>query len=201
MLILARHGRTAANAGGLLQGRRDLPLDELGVSQAAALGAVLAAEPGGVERIVSSPLQRARQTAQAIAEATGAPVEVDEAWIELDYGELDGTPLTEVPPEVWRRWRVDPSFAPEGGESLLDVAARVEPAASSLLSDGAEPAGAIVVVSHVSPIKAAVTWALGGGAEQTWRLFLAPASLCRIGRGPSGPVVHGFNDVAHLPPA
>ena len=206
MLILVRHGRTAANAGGLLQGRRDLPLDELGEQQAAAVAASLAARPD-IERIVTSPLLRARQTAEAISAATGAPITVDEAWIELDYGAWDGTPLTAVPPAAWAEWRRDPAFAPPGGESLREVAARVEGAASSLLDGLAASAaststvGAVVVVSHVSPIKAAVCWALGGDEALTWRLFLAPASVSRIGRGPAGPVLHGFNEVGHLPSA
>ena len=192
MLIVARHGRTVHNAGGRLQGRVDLPLDDEGRRQAAALARVL----GGVAGVVSSPLLRARQTAEAIASAAGVPVEVDERWIELDYGELDGLPLADVPAEVWAAWRADPGFAPPGGESLADVRARVAPACEQLLERSAD--GDLVVVSHVSPIKAAVCWALGVGDEVTWRTFLAPASVTRIGRGPAGPSLRGFNDVAHL---
>jgi alpha-ribazole phosphatase len=212
MLIIARHGRTEANASGRLQGRLDYPLDELGRAQAAAMGAALAGRPAGVGRIVTSPLLRTRQTAEAIAEATGAPIEVDERWIELDYGEYDGLPLAEVPASVWSAWRGDPAFAPPGGESLLDVGARVRAAADELAGElVAASASApdrdradapaeqdVVVVTHVSPIKAAVTWTLGVDDVHTWRLFVAPASITRIGVTATGPILHGFNDIAHL---
>ncbi|MFN0091655.1 MAG: histidine phosphatase family protein [Acidimicrobiales bacterium] len=186
MLILVRHGRTAANAAGLLQGRVDNPLDEVGVAQAEALGRVI----GGGEVVVASPLLRARQTAEAIA--AGAPVELDERFLELDYGAFDGVPTREVPAEVWDRWRRDPSFAPPGGETLEQLQRRV----NSGLDAWAERAVAadVVVVTHVSPIKAAFSWALGLGPELSWRTFVAPASITRIAIGPRGPVLHSFNE-------
>ena len=100
MLHLVRHGRTDANAQGLLLGRADPHLSEEGRHQAAALAAIV---PAGA-RVVSSPLRRTRET----AEAFGVPIEIDDRWIELDYGELDGTPLRDVPPDLWRQWRADP---------------------------------------------------------------------------------------------
>jgi probable phosphoglycerate mutase len=214
MLIIARHGRTEANAAGRLQGRLDLPLDDVGRAQAAAMAATLATTSGGVGRIVTSPLVRTRQTAEAIAEATGASVEVDERWIELDYGGYDGLSLGEVPASVWSAWRNDPSFAPPGGESLLEVGARVCAAAEELATDllaqsaSASASGRdrgdapvdpnVVVVTHVSPLKAAVTWTLGVDPVHTWRLFVATASITRIGVTAGGPVLHGFNEIAHL---
>ncbi len=77
MLIVVRHGRTAANAAGLLLGRQDPPLDLLGIEQAGRL----AAEVGHADRVVSSPLRRARETAAAF----DATVEIDERWAELDW--------------------------------------------------------------------------------------------------------------------
>ena len=186
--MIVRHGRTAHNAAGRLLGRLDVPLDDLGRAQAAALAAAV----GPVERVVTSPLLRARETAAAFA----APVEVDERWIELDYGDLDGVAAAEVPAATWAAWRRDPGFRPPGGETLLEVRARVE-AALADLSAGAERA-TVVVVSHVSPIKAAVGWALGVGDEVAWRLHLAPASITRIAVGARGPSLHTFNEVAHL---
>ncbi|MBK9181149.1 MAG: histidine phosphatase family protein [Acidimicrobiales bacterium] len=191
MLILVRHGRTAANAGGLLLGRLDPPLDEVGRRQAEALAAAL---PAGA-RLVSSPLRRARQTAEAIA-AGGTPVEIDDRWVELDYGEYDGVPLGDVPSEVWARWRAEPGFAPSGGESLADLGTRVRAACDDLVpvASGAD----VVVVSHVSPIKAAVAWALGVGDGVSWRTHLDPASITTVGIGPRGPVLRGFNERTHL---
>ena len=188
MLVLARHGQTVANAEGLLLGRTDLPITELGRLQAEALGRHL----GGAARVVTSPLLRARQTAAAL----GLPVEVDERWVELDYGTYDGHPLREVPAEVWERWRSDPEWAPPGGESLASVGRRVGEACGPLLE---EAAGAdVVVVSHVSPIKAAVAWALGAGPGLSWRMHLDVAAVCRIRPGPAGPVLVAFNEREHL---
>lgn len=203
MLILVRHGRTDANASGLLLGRLDPDLDEVGVGQAGRVAQHLeraaAATGRPIGRIVTSPLRRTRATAEAIAVTLGVEVTVDERWIELDYGEYDGMPLGEVPAEVWTRWRRDPSFAPPGGESLRDLGARVRVALTAMSTDGGAAGDEdVVVVSHVSPIKAAVAWALGTGEEVTWRMFLAPASISRVALTARGPSLHGFNDVSHL---
>ncbi len=187
-IVIVRHGRTAANASGLLLGRLDADLDELGRRQAATLtGAV-----GAVDRVISSPLLRSRETASAF----GLPVEVDDRWIELDYGDFDGTPISDVPADLWARWRSDPDFTPPGGESLRQLGLRVRAALDDLAAAGA---GVTVVVTHVSPIKAAVTWALGVDDDVTWRLWVAPASISRIEIRPPGSVLASFNETAHLP--
>ena len=188
MLIVIRHGRTEANASGRLLGRLDVPLDELGRRQAVALAAAV----GPVDRIISSPLLRTRQT----AEAFGADVELDDRFLELDYGEYDGMPLADVPLEIWREWRSDPSFAPPGGESLVALRSRVD-AALDALREEARTAD-IVVTTHVSPIKASVAWALGVGDEVAWRMFVSPASISRIAVTERGPSLHTFNEIAHL---
>jgi broad specificity phosphatase PhoE len=188
VLIVVRHGRTEANARGLLLGRADPGLDATGRAQAQDLARALPE----VSRVVSSPLARCRQTADAF----GLPVEVDERWIELDYGEWDGRPVADVPVEVWRRWRTDPGFAPPGGESLADLGARVRAAADDL----AGPAGEedVAVVTHVSPVKAAVAWALGVSDEVGWRTFVSPATITRIAVGERGAVLTSFNETGHL---
>ncbi|MGD9795259.1 MAG: histidine phosphatase family protein [Acidimicrobiia bacterium] len=187
MLILVRHGRTDANARSLLQGRLDLPLDEIGQRQAEVIGRVLA----GIDDVVSSSLTRATMTASAIAQ----PV-IDDRWIELDYGSLDGVPISEVPDEVWHRWRTDPDFVAGGGESMRQLNMRVRAACEDLAATAAMRD--VVVVSHVSPIKAAVAWALGQPVEEVGRMFLDQASVCRIGIGRFGPFLHTFNDTSHL---
>jgi broad specificity phosphatase PhoE len=190
VLILVRHGESTGNADGLLLGRIDSPLTVRGLEQARALADVVA----GADRLISSPLVRARDTAEALG--TGLPVEVDGRWVEVDYGDYDGRRLTDIPAEVWRRWRSDPGFVPPGGESLASAGARVREACEELFADPDGPArgdGIVVVVSHVSPIKAAACWSLGIGDEGAWRLYLANASATRIGWGPAGPVLAGFN--------
>ncbi len=190
MLILVRHGRTALNAAGLLQGRVDEPLDEIGRQQAAAV----AERIGDVDELVSSPLRRARETADAF----GIGYTVDERWIELAYGIYEGVPHADVPSDAWRQWRADPSFVPEGGESLAGLDARVRVACDELAAraDGRT----IVVVSHVSPIKCAVAWALGAGIEISWRSHLSHASICRIELRQAGPVLFSFNEVVLASP-
>ncbi len=188
MLHVVRHGRTEANAAGLLLGRLDPDLDALGIRQATAVAAAI----GPVDRVVSSPLLRAVRT----AEAFGLDVETDDRWLELDYGDLDGTSVSEVPSSTWVQWRADLDWAPPGGESHAALGERVRSACEDLI---AEAAGSeVVVVTHVSPIKASLAWALGVGDEIAWRCFVEPASVLRIAVGPGGPTVRSFNDVAHL---
>jgi broad specificity phosphatase PhoE len=199
MLVLARHGRTEANARGVLLGRADPALDDEGVRQAACLGTGLAGLD--VVRVVSSPLGRCRASAEVIAAALRAAglevdVEVDDRWIELDYGVLDGVPLADVPAESWARWRADVSWAPEGGESLAGLGERVRAACDDLVADATD--ADVVVVSHVSPIKAAVAWALGVGDEVAWRMWVAPAAITRIGVAAGRPSLRSFNELGHL---
>lgn len=189
MLIVVRHGRTEANANGLLVGRRiDPGLDDLGRRQADELRKVLAR----ADRVISSPLRRARETADAL----GLPVEVDERWIEIDYGTFDGTPLSDLPASTWAEWRADTRFALEGGESLAAVGERVRAAASELVEECQERD--VVVVTHVSPIKAVTAWALGVGDEVIWRMYCAPASITEIGTAGASPTLRAFNSTAHL---
>jgi broad specificity phosphatase PhoE len=201
VIVLVRHGRTPANAQGLLLGRADPALDDEGRRQAARLGGGLAGLDVG--RVVTSPLVRCRATAEAVAAVAGAggggvPVEVDERWVELDYGVLDGRPMATLGAEGWATWRSDVSWVPEGGESLASLGLRVRDACEGLSAEAAERD--VVVVTHVSPIKAAVAWALAVGDEVAWRMWVAPASITRIGVGPAGPALRSFNEVAHLAP-
>ena len=189
--MLVRHGQTEPNRAGQLLGRLDAPLTELGRRQAsAAAQAVLSAHD--VARVVTSPLGRARAT----AELFGLPVEVDERWIEVDYGDYDGLPFKEVPDELWREWRADASWAPPSGESLASVGRRVRDACESLSASATD--ADVVVVSHVSPIKAAVAWALEVGDEVSWRMHLDVAAVCVIDCGRRGPSLRLFNQTTHL---
>jgi broad specificity phosphatase PhoE len=195
MLILVRHGESVANAQGLLLGRTDAELTEKGMAQASSVGQLLR-DP--VLELRTSPLSRARDTAALMA--IDVPTEVDDRWVEVDYGEYECQPLSDIPADIWREWQSDPGFRPAGGESLAEVDSRVAAACDELFTTeglGArDRRGDIVVVSHVTPIKAAVAWALGMGAELSWRLHLQTASVTRIGWGNGHPVLHGFNELA-----
>ena len=199
MLILVRHGESVANAQGLLLGRTDAELTETGRVQAEAVTSLLL-HP--VAEVRSSPLTRARHTAELFG--LGLPVVVDDRWIEVDYGEYECQPLGGIPAEVWQRWQSDRGFRPAGGESLAEVDSRVGAACEELFaSDGAgarRADGDVVVVSHVTPIKAAVAWALGT-TDLYWRLFLKTASVTRIGWNREAPILHGYNEVPLAPRA
>jgi broad specificity phosphatase PhoE len=196
VIVLVRHGRTDANARGLLLGRADPVLDDEGQRQAARLATALGPLDGA--RVITSPLARCRQTAEVIvaAGACDVPVDVDEAWIELDYGAFDGLGASDVPAATWATWRADVAWTPEGGESLAALGARVRSACESLAEEARDRD--VVVVTHVSPVKAAVAWALGVGDEVAWRMWVGPASISRIGFAGSSPSLRSFNEVAHL---
>jgi probable phosphoglycerate mutase len=192
MIAFVRHGQTELNRGGRLQGRLDAPLSELGLRQAAALGAGFAREP--VVRVCSSPLRRACATAAAIASEHDLDVDVDERLIELDYGEWDGLALGDVPAGDWAAWRADPAFAPPGGERLVDVTARIDAFCAAV----GDP-GLVIAVSHVSPIKVAVCSALRVDEGASWRMQLDVASVTRIGHRPDGSTyLSTFNDASFV---
>ncbi len=183
MLLLVRHGETAPNVEGRLLGRMDPPLTARGEEQARVLAAGLPRP----DVVVASPLQRARAT----AESFGVAVRTDERWTELDYGEFDGRQLADVPDATWADWRRDPSFAPAGGESLSALGDRVREACAELAPMAAERV--VLVVTHVSPIKAALAWALDVPVDIAWRMYVEDASVSRVDIGPTGPTVRWFN--------
>ena len=192
LLTLVRHGQTAANAQNLLQGHINHPLDEVGLAQVSLLGGALQ-KISPVSRVVASPLQRAQQTAQAITQGLSQHIEVetDPRWIELNYGDFDGQPVSSVSPEQWATWRTDEHFRPPHGETLAELSVRVHEAIDALLADSVS--AHIVVVSHVSPIKAAVAWALGVGVEVSWRTALDRASMTTVRLDAKHPALKTFN--------
>lgn len=192
LLTLVRHGQTAANAQNLLQGHVNHPLDEVGLAQVSLLGGALQ-KIAPVSRVVASPLLRAQQTAQAISQGLSQHIEVetDPRWIELNYGDFDGQPVSSVSPEQWATWRTDEHFRPPHGETLAELSVRVHEAIDALLADSVS--AHIVVVSHVSPIKAAVAWALGVGVEVSWRTALDRASMTTVRLDAKHPALKTFN--------
>ncbi len=190
-VVFVRHGQTDANRNGVLLGRLDPPLNDAGREQASAVAArVSRLEP---VRVVTSPLVRAVETAEIVASACAVrEVDVDARLIEVDYGEYDGLPLGELPEDLVWKWRNDADFAPPGGESLASVGKRMGEYTREVLDTLAD--GPVVAVSHVSPIKAAVLWALGLPDLYAWRLRLDNASVTRLAPGPDGPVLLSFNE-------
>jgi broad specificity phosphatase PhoE len=189
VLLLLRHARTAVNAAGLLQGRGDRPLDEIGIEQARLAGKELR-DRGPIARVVRSPALRAAQTLEA-AGLADLPVEVDERWREIDFGAYDERPVRELVPHLGPTWRDDPEYTPPGGESLAAVGRRVDDAIADL-----RPAiehETVLVVSHATPIKTAAVWALGGPITMVLRLRIGLASVTTIEVGSFGLLLAEFN--------
>jgi broad specificity phosphatase PhoE len=153
-LLLARHGQTADNADGLILGRRDPPLSELGQAQARALAA--AAREAAIASVWTSPLRRAAATAAIVSEATGAPVSMLDDLAESERGRWEGRPTAELrrtEPERFAAFEAaSDGFAFPGGESLADQVARTRRALDQVVA-GPQPA---LVVAHVGTIRAAL---------------------------------------------
>jgi broad specificity phosphatase PhoE len=194
MIVFARHGQTAPNREGLVLGRADPQLTEEGHRQAARLAVTLADEP--VTAVLTSPLVRARQTAEAVGAACSVPVAVDERLVEIDWGTWEGRPTGSLAVADVDRWKADKGTAPEG-ESLDALSRRVDSFCTEQLGED----GLVVAVSHVSPIKAAAAWAMGVDGTVAWRMYLGLASITRIGQGRTSPVLLSFNETGHLQPA
>ena len=198
-LYLLRHGQTELSVGRRYSGRGNPPLTEVGRGQAEAAARRLA-EVEGLTAVVSSPLGRARETARAIASATGAELSWDDDLIETDFGAWEGLTFGEAAerdPDVHRRWLGDPSVPPPGGESFDQVHRRVRRARDGIISrfGGAN----VVVVSHVTPIKCLLRMALDVGPSLLFRLHLDLAALSVVEFYPDGLAsVRLVNDTSHL---
>jgi probable phosphoglycerate mutase len=198
-LLMLRHGQTEHSAQRRYSGRGDLPLTELGERQAAAAAARLSTMDG-VAAVLSSPMLRARQTAQPVADELGVPLSVHGGLIETDFGAWEGLTFTEArerDPDLHTRWITDTSVAAPDGESMDAVHRRVCRALDQLI---AEHGGAtLVVVTHVTPIKALLRMALDAGPSLLHRLHLDLASLSVAEFYPNGPAsVRLVNDTSHL---
>ncbi|ULP40963.1 glucosyl-3-phosphoglycerate phosphatase [Mycobacterium lentiflavum] len=184
-LLMLRHGQTDFNAGSRMQGQLDSALTELGRAQATAAAEVL----GKLQPllIVSSDLHRAYDTAVMLGERTGLPVRVDERLRETHLGDWQGLTHTEVDgqaPGARLSWRDDATWAPHGGESRVDVAARSVPLVAELVAgepewgDADEPGRPVVLVAHgglIAALSAALlklpvaNWPiLGGMGNASW---------------------------------
>jgi broad specificity phosphatase PhoE len=196
--MLLRHGQTPMSVEKRYAGTSDAPLTETGAGQATAAAKRLAS--AGLDIIVTSPLLRARQTADAVASACGAEVAVDQGFRETDFGAWEGLTFAEVRarwPDELAAWLADPSVAPPGGESFDAVLARVCAALDRVLVSYAERH--VLIVSHVTPIKTLIARALLAPSAALFRMHLDVAALCEIDWYADGPaVLRSFNDTSHL---
>jgi broad specificity phosphatase PhoE len=172
-----RHGQTELSVQRRYSGRGNPELTTVGRQQADAAAAYLAGR-GGIAAVVSSPLQRAYDTAVTAAKALGRSVTVDDDLTETDFGAWEGLTFTEAAqrdPELHRRWLRDTSVPPPHGESFDTVAVRVQAVRDRIVSEYG--GSTVLVVSHVTPIKTLLRLALDAGEGILYRLHLDLASL------------------------
>jgi len=198
VVLLVRHGLTAGT-GHVLTGRTPgIPLDDRGREQAAALAARLAEVR--LDAIVTSPLDRCRQTAEAIAAARGGeplPVKEDDQFAEVNYGDWTGQPLKRLAKEpLWRVVQAHPSavrFPGEDGESLLAVQHRAVQAVREWNARLGKDA-VYLICSHGDVIKSVIADSLGLHLDLSQRIQVDPCSLSVIRYTPLRPFLVRMND-------
>lgn len=165
LITLVRHGQTAHNAAGRFQGWADIPLNELGRAQAAALARRLAAHPVRPTHLLSSDLGRALQTAAPLAGALGLPVQARTELREIHIGAWEGLTFAEIEAQDAGRFRQWPQVAAPQGESVADLTRRVGAALAGL---ELQPTDHAVVVTHGVVITALLCEWLGWDFGEAW---------------------------------
>ena len=197
-LYLIRHGETDANVAGVWQGSTDSPLNERGRAQAQALARRIAREGLPITVIYSSPLQRARQTAEMVARALGdVPIILDPGLAEYHLGEWEGLTYEQLKTEkrLWDRMAEDPDFTPPGGESPRQFAMRLLNSFQTITRKHAGETTA--VVGHGGALATALSMLLDQDGS-TWRQYqMLNASLSKLMFDPA-PRLEFFSDVSHL---
>lgn len=175
--LLLRHGQTELSTQRRYSGRGNPALTDVGQHQAEAAAQHLA-QRSGIAAVITSPLQRAYDTAAKAAKALGLDVTVDDDLIETDFGGWEGLTFSEAAerdPQLHRSWLRDTSVTPPDGESFDSVLARVQRVRARIIAEHAgDP---VLVVSHVTPIKTLLRLALDAGPGILYRLHLDLASL------------------------
>jgi broad specificity phosphatase PhoE len=194
-LLLARHGQSVSNAVRRFQGVQDVALSELGERQAAALGQAL--RHRRVTAVYTSPLERARRTAEIAVEGLGLSVTQVHELRELSLGDWEGRTVEEIsslPGDPYTQWVRDPvACLPPGAEPLADVQLRVVGAMSDIAA--AHPNGQeALVVCHGGVISAYLAFCLGLPLGSIWRLTLSNGSITEI----APPIVRSVNSTRHL---
>ena len=195
-VLLIRHGRTSANAGGVLAGwTPGVDLDETGREQAAALGRRLAEVP--LAKVISSPLERTVQTAAIMLETRQVEIELDDRLGECRYGDWTGGSLKTLAKEpLWKTVQAHPSavvFPGPDGESMAGMQHRAVTAVREW-NEAVGDTGIYAVVSHGDVIKAILADALGLHLDQFQRIRVDPCSVSVVDYTPLRPFVERMND-------
>lgn len=201
MVYFVRHGETILTPFRKFSGvgPLDPELTEEGLEQAAAVAKEIAKIKPDV--LISSPLQRTRQTAEAIAATTGLPIIFDEIWYELSFGSWDGLSNDEVRekfPDEYQAWLNSSAYAPDGGESYDQARIRVEEAMEKLLAE--YPGKKVCVVTHNGVIKSAVSIALDAPHDAVFHMDATPCSITSISMWPSDGLraLRSFSERGHF---
>jgi broad specificity phosphatase PhoE len=205
--ILFRHGQTEWNVGERFRGHADLALNETGLNQARLIAARLGSEKplaphasAGVAAIYSSPLRRAMQTAQPLADALRIPVQPHEGLSDIDFGALEGMTVEDARqafPEVIETWLTRPGHVKfPKGDSFKKMRTRIEAMLDEVSAkhDGQT----IALVSHKVVCGALLCVVLGLEADALWRIQQDVACINRFERRDAGWVVTLVNDAHHL---
>jgi probable phosphoglycerate mutase len=202
VVLLVRHGRTPTT-GKVLPGRAPgLHLSEEGREQAEAVAGRIAALEAAGQRapvaVYASPLERTTETARPIARRLGLRVRTERGLLECDFGDWTGAKLATLSakPEWSQVQRCPSGFRFPGGESFLEMQARMSAAISRLLQR--HRGETVVAVSHADPIKAALASAAGTPLDLFQRLVVAPCSVSALAYGAAGPYVLTLNSTASL---
>ncbi len=198
ILYLIRHGETDANVAGVWQGSTDSPLNQRGLAQARALARRIAREQLPLSVIYSSPLRRARQTAESVAQALGdVPIILDPGLAEYHLGEWEGLSYQQLKEEkhLWDRMAADPDFTPPGGESPRHFALRLLNSFQTITQKHAGET--VAVVGHGGALATALSMLLDKSGA-AWRQYqMLNASLSKLVFDPE-PRLAFFSDVSHL---
>jgi probable phosphoglycerate mutase len=197
-LCIVRHGETAWNAEGRVQGQLDIPLSDVGLAQACSLAAVLGNE--SFSAIYSSDLARVRQTAQPTADRLGLQVLLDPGLRERHYGAFQGMTYAEAKermPENYARFRArDPDFDFTSGESLARFNERALACMDSLIQKHA--AENLLVFTHGGVLEMVYRYATGRGLSSPRDFEIPNAAINRIEAQAQGWRVEAWADIAHL---
>jgi len=197
-LLLIRHAATAWTVQGRFQGQTDIPLSPHGRRQAAALAQRLMAET--LHMLYASDLQRARETAQAIAAPHALHVHAEPRLREIAFGRWEGLTYAEIQQQDAQTliaWECDQLHsAPPGGETLLQMTQRVRAAYATILAAGQDKT--VGLVAHGGPIQLLLCLALGLPPQAYWQFAVSPASLSELCVHAQGAILTRLNDTHHL---
>ena len=199
-IYFVRHGETILTPTRKFSGvgALDPELTADGLAQAARVAAEVAKLKPDV--LIVSPLQRTRQTADAIASTTGLQVIEDKDWYELSFGTWDGKSIEEVKiedPDGYQAWLNSSSYRPGGGESYDEARTRIEAALEKVVAE--YPGKKVVVVTHNGVIKSAANIAIGGPNDGVFHMDATPCSISSISIWPSDGLraLRSFNESGH----